>query len=514
MNRMWSVFTIPCLVLTVVPSTIGRMSRCTPSRLTSGPCRTPPSRLAILSISSTKMMPFCSTRSTARRLTDSMSTSLACSSATRCSSASGTFMRRVRPRPWKSDPIMSFRFEPISSIDDPATTSNDGIGACAASISTVRSSSRCVAQLLAQPLARAARRVDRRAGRVGRGRGHAARRRQQQVQQPLLGGLPRLLLHLLGLLRPHHVHGQLHQVAHHRFDVAADVADLGELRRLDLDERRLRQPRQPPGDLGLADAGRADHQDVLRRHLLGDVGRQPLPAHAVAQRDGHGALGLGLADDELVELGDDLPRRQRADRRCAALGKKDGHGGLQLFDREGPVGVDADLAGDRHRLLGDLAGARDRCGAPAPAPRPARTDRRIPRPRCRRRARSGRRCPTAGRWTTCRRRSASPRAAAGCGRCASPCASSTADAFEVAAVLFQLGFEAREQREGVGGRPGEPRQDRVVVEAPDLPRALLHARCCRRSPGRRRPARSGRRGAPPGWSSRESPRQYVIAPVS
>ena len=35
MNRMWSVFTAPCLVETVVPSISGSRSRCTPSRDTS-----------------------------------------------------------------------------------------------------------------------------------------------------------------------------------------------------------------------------------------------------------------------------------------------------------------------------------------------------------------------------------------------------------------------------------------------------------------------------------------------
>ena len=100
----------------------------------------------------------------------------------------------------------------------------------------------------------------------------------------------------------HHVDGELGQVADHRLDVAADVADLGELRRLDLDERRLRQPRQAAGDLRLADAGRPDHQDVLRRDLLGQLRRQLLAPRAVAQRDRHGALGLVLADDVLVEL--------------------------------------------------------------------------------------------------------------------------------------------------------------------------------------------------------------------
>ena len=56
MNRTWSVFTIPCFVLTVVPSTSGRRSRWTPSRETSGPPRAP-SLPAILSISSRKTMP-------------------------------------------------------------------------------------------------------------------------------------------------------------------------------------------------------------------------------------------------------------------------------------------------------------------------------------------------------------------------------------------------------------------------------------------------------------------------
>ena len=37
---------------------------------------------------------------------------------------------------------------------------------------------------------------------------------------------------------------------------------------------------------------------------------QPLPPDAVAERDRDGALRLGLADDVLVELRDDLARRQ------------------------------------------------------------------------------------------------------------------------------------------------------------------------------------------------------------
>ena len=65
MKRIWSVTTGPCLVVTVEPSTIGSRSRCTPSRDTSGPIVR--SRPAILSISSRKTMPVCSTLAMASR---------------------------------------------------------------------------------------------------------------------------------------------------------------------------------------------------------------------------------------------------------------------------------------------------------------------------------------------------------------------------------------------------------------------------------------------------------------
>ena len=107
----------------------------------------------------------------------------------------------------------------------------------------------------------------------------------------------------------------LDQVAHDALDVAADIADLGELGRLDLEERRLGEPGQPARDLGLAAAGRADHQDVLGQHLVAQALVELLAAPAVAQRDGDGALGLALADDEAVELGDDLAGGEGAHRR-------------------------------------------------------------------------------------------------------------------------------------------------------------------------------------------------------
>ena len=52
----------------------------------------------------------------------------------------------------------------------------------------------------------------------------------------------------------------------------------------------------------------ADHDDVLRHDLVGEFRRELLPAHAVAQRNGDGALGRMLPNDVLVQLRDDLAR--------------------------------------------------------------------------------------------------------------------------------------------------------------------------------------------------------------
>ncbi len=67
---------------------------------------------------------------------------------------------------------------------------------------------------------------------------------------------------------------------------------------------------QPAGDLGFAHAGGTDHHDVLRRDLGAHLLGQLLPPPAIADRDRHGPLGGGLADDVAIELGDDLARRQ------------------------------------------------------------------------------------------------------------------------------------------------------------------------------------------------------------
>src|SRR5262249_12634571 len=111
------------------------------------------------------------------------------------------------------------------------------------------------------------------------------------------------------LLLTDHADGGLRQVADHAFDVAADVADLGVLGRLDLEERGADELRQPAGDLGLADAGGADHDDVLGDDVLAQLGRQLLAAPAVAYGNRHRPLGGVLSDDVAVQLLDNLTRR-------------------------------------------------------------------------------------------------------------------------------------------------------------------------------------------------------------
>ncbi len=144
----------------------------------------------------------------------------------------------------------------------------------------------------------------------GSGRG----RRQQQIEQAVFGVELGLVFDFFELLFAHHVDGDLDEVADDGFDIAADVADLGELRGFDFEEWRVGELGQAARDLGFADAGGADHDDVLRHDLFGEIGRELLAAHAVAQCDGHGALGGLLADDIFVQFGDDFARGQIVER--------------------------------------------------------------------------------------------------------------------------------------------------------------------------------------------------------
>src|SRR5690606_7889274 len=114
--------------------------------------------------------------------------------------------------------------------------------------------------------------------------------RQQRIEDAVFGALLGLGADLLlGLLAVQLDRG-VGEVTDDLLDVLADVADLGEAGRLDLDERRVGQRRQPARDLGLADAGGADHQDVLGHDLVAQLVIELRTAPAVAQRDRDRAL--------------------------------------------------------------------------------------------------------------------------------------------------------------------------------------------------------------------------------
>ena len=128
----------------------------------------------------------------------------------------------------------------------------------------------------------------------------------QSVDDPLLGqhlgpGVDLLAVDLAG-----RVDGDLDQVADDLFHITPDITDFGEFGGLDLDEGGLRQTGQAAGDLGLADAGRPDHQDIFGQHFFAHGAFQLLAPPAVAEGNGDGALGGGLADNVAVEFGDDL----------------------------------------------------------------------------------------------------------------------------------------------------------------------------------------------------------------
>ena len=127
-----------------------------------------------------------------------------------------------------------------------------------------------------------------------------------QVSQLVFNGVLRFHADAGDVLLLHKADGGLDQVADDGLDVAAHIADLGELGGLDLYKGRVHQFCQAAGDLGLAHAGGADHEDVLGGHFIADIVGQHGAAVTVAQGNGHGALCTVLTDDETVQFADYL----------------------------------------------------------------------------------------------------------------------------------------------------------------------------------------------------------------
>ena len=116
-------------------------------------------------------------------------------------------------------------------------------------------------------------------------------------------GLDALALAFLDQRNP-----DLHEIPDDLLDVAPDIADLGEFGRLHLQEGGAREAREAAGDFRFAAAGGADHEDVLGQDLVAHGALELQAPPAVAQGDGHRALGVLLPDNVAVELGNDLAR--------------------------------------------------------------------------------------------------------------------------------------------------------------------------------------------------------------
>jgi hypothetical protein len=63
-------------------------------------------------------------------------------------------------------------------------------------------------------------------------------------------------------------------------------------------------------DFSLAHAGRSNHYDVLGNDFFRQIRGELLAAHAIAQCDGDGTLGVLLAYNMLVQFSDDFTRSE------------------------------------------------------------------------------------------------------------------------------------------------------------------------------------------------------------
>src|SRR5690606_12470894 len=95
-------------------------------------------------------------------------------------------------------------------------------------------------------------------------------------------------------------------------DITAIVTHLGVFGGFDLDEGSPGESGEAAGNLCLAHARGAHHENVFGSHFLTKFVSQLLPPPAIANGDRHRPLGRPLADDVTIEFFDDLPRCQVA----------------------------------------------------------------------------------------------------------------------------------------------------------------------------------------------------------
>ena len=166
-------------------------------------------------------------------------------------------------------------------------------------------------------------------------------------------------------------------------------------------------------------------------------------------------LGRLLADDETVELGDDLARGEG------------GHRLVRVSMIREFVGVDADLGGDPHRLAGDVLGREpvDVDQSPGRGQRvgAARADADQAVLGLEHVAGAGQHQGRLGVGHGHHRLEPAQIAVG-----APVLGELDAGARQLARMALELGLEPLEQREGIGGAAGEAGEDAAVAEPPDL----------------------------------------------
>ena len=193
-----------------------------------------------------------------------------------------------------------------------------------------------------------------------------------------------------------------------------------------------------------------------RRRLV-----QLLAPPAVAQRDRDRALGGLLADDEAIELGDDLARGQGAHARQ-----------LDRLEGQMRVGVDADVGRDRHRLAGDRLGGHaldvEQRARRGERERPARADADQAVVRLEHVAVAGEQQRDLGVGDRHHRLEPAQIAVG-----APVLGELDRGPHQLAGMALELGLEPLEQREGIRRAAGEPGQDPAAGEPAHLARAGL-----------------------------------------
>ena len=106
----------------------------------------------------------------------------------------------------------------------------------------------------------------------------------------------------------HELDANVGEIANDRIDIATDITHFGEFGCFDLDKGCIGQPGEAPRDLGFADTGRANHQNILWGDLVAQGLGHLLAPPAVAQRNCDRPLCTVLTDDVTIELGDDFGR--------------------------------------------------------------------------------------------------------------------------------------------------------------------------------------------------------------